>query len=139
MKSRKVAGGFLVLLEAGDEVLSSLSALVSKKKIPCGFIQGIGAIKNSELCYFDTKSKKYRVKKVKSTVEVLSLTGNISHLERKPFIHVHATVAGPGQKIMGGHLFKATVAVTLEIFIQVISRRLNRKYDPKIGFNFWDL
>jgi predicted DNA-binding protein with PD1-like motif len=139
MKSRKVAGGYLVRLEKGEQAIEALIAFIAKKKIPCGVLLGIGAIQNVELGYFDLKLNQYRTKKVRKTVEVVSLMGNISYVDKKPFVHAHITVAGPDQKLLGGHFFKGTVAVTLEIYIRVINRRLNRFHDPTMGINFWDL
>jgi len=139
MKARKIAGGYLVRLERGEEAVETLASFVARKKIPCGFLQGIGAVKNVELGYFDTKIGKYRKRRIRGTVEVISLTGNISYLDKKPFIHAHVALAGPDQKLMGGHLFSGSVAITLEIYIKVVSRRLNRILDSQVGFNFWDL
>jgi len=139
MKTRKIAGGYLVRLERGEEAVETLASFAAQRKIPCGFLQGIGAVKDIELGYFDTDIGQYRKRRIKKTVEVISLTGNISYLDKKPFIHAHIAVAGPDQKLLGGHFFSGTVAVTLEIYIKVVSKRLNRIHDPQVGFNFWDL
>ena len=139
MKSRRVASGYLVRLERGEEAIESLASFVAKKKIPCGTIQGIGAVKNVKLGYFDTRRRAYRTKRVKGICEVLGLSGNISYLDDKPYIHTHIILADASHKAVGGHFFEGTVAITLEIFIQVISKRLRRKFDREAGFNFWDL
>jgi len=139
MKSRKVPGGWLIRLGRGEEALATLTAFAVKNKIPCGFLQGIGAINSVELGYFDLRHKKYRRKKINRTVEVISLLGNISWVDKKPFVHAHITIAGPDQKLLGGHFFKGTVAVTLEIYLQVVRRKLKRYHDSEVGFNFWDL
>lgn len=139
MKSRRIAGGYLVRLERGEEAIASLKSFVSQKKIPCGVLQGIGAIENVKLGYFDLKAGRYHTKQIKKTVEVVSLIGNISYTDGQPFIHSHVAIAGTDHRLLGGHFFKGTVAVTLEIFIKVIKRRLNRYRDHELGFNFWDL
>jgi predicted DNA-binding protein with PD1-like motif len=139
MKYRKIAGGYLVRLDRGEEAMETLASFAAENKIPCGVLSGIGAVRNLELGYFDTRAGKYRRRQIRKTVEVVNLYGNISYLDKKPFIHIHMTVAGPDQKLLGGHFFRGTVAVTLEIHIRVIAKRLNRIHDPKIGFNFWDL
>ena len=126
-------------LDRGEEVVEVLTSFAIQKKIAAGVLQGIGAIKNVTLGYFDTTAGRYRKRRIAKTVEVISLTGNLSYFEGKPVIHAHVAVAGPDYRLLGGHLFSATVAVTLEIFIRVFPRRLNRKHDPAVGFNFWDL
>jgi predicted DNA-binding protein with PD1-like motif len=51
--------------------------------------------------------------------ELLSLEGNIFPLESdgEPIIHVHVMLGSPSGGVMGGHLFKATIFTTTEIFI----------------------
>lgn len=139
MKSRTVPGGYLLRLEKGEEALASLALFAGEHGIQCGFLQGIGAVNDLELGYFDTEAGDYRRRLIQETVEVVSLTGNVSLLDGKPFIHAHVAVAGPDQKLLGGHFFRGVVAVTLEIFIHVVPEQLTRKPDPDAGFNFWDL
>lgn len=139
MRSRAVAGGFLVRLDRGEEVIEALASFAARRKIDGGFLQGIGAVENAEIGYFDLARKKYRRRAITPVAEVVSLSGNISLLDGKPFIHAHIILAGPDQKVSGGHLFSATVAITLEIYVRVIRGRLVRKHDPKTGFNFWQL
>jgi len=139
MKSRRIADGFLVRLERGEEVIAELTAFAADKKIPWGFLQGIGAIREVTLGYFDTDTNRYRTKRIRETVEVVSLIGNISHLDNKPSIHAHIVVAGPEQRLLGGHFIEGTVAVTLEIIVTVISTRLVRTPDTKTGYALWDL
>jgi predicted DNA-binding protein with PD1-like motif len=138
MKSRKVAGGYVVRLDRGEEVMASLAAFVKKNDIPSGFLQGIGSIRDFELGYFDPDINEYSRRRFEPAVEVVSLTGNISWLDNKPFVHAHVAVAGPDQNPVGGHFFSGIVAVTLEIFVRVFAERLTRTKDPDIGFNRWD-
>ncbi len=58
-------------------------------------------------------------KEEKGPFELLSLEGNIfpSEGDRKPIIHVHVMLGSPSGSVMGGHLFKATIFTTTEIFI----------------------
>ena len=139
MKSREVAGGYMVRLDRGEEAIGSLTAFVKNTNIPCGFLQGIGSIREVELGYFDTRTNQYRRRRFPEAVEVVSLFGNITWLDNEPFVHAHAAIAGPDQNLLGGHLFSGTVAVTLEIFIRVIPDKLSRSRDPDLGFNRWDL
>jgi len=139
MQARKVAGGYLLRLERGEDVREALTAFVARQRIPCGVLQGIGAVKNVTLGYFDLRLKQYRTSRIAGTVEVVSLMGNIAYTEGAPYIHAHIVVAGPRHTVHGGHLFDATVAITLEVYLKVIRGRLNRINDPKMGFNFWDL
>jgi predicted DNA-binding protein with PD1-like motif len=55
----------------------------------------------------------------KGPFDLLSLEGNIfpSESDGEPIIHVHAMLGSPSGGVMGGHLFKATIFTTTEIFI----------------------
>lgn len=138
MKSRKVAGGYVVRLDRGEEAMASLAAFAKQNDIPCGFLQGIGSIREVELGYFDIHLNEYRHRHFHDAVEVVSLTGNISWLDKEPIVHAHVAIAGPDQNLFGGHFFSGIVAVTLEIFIQIVPDRLVRTRDPNPGFNRWD-
>lgn len=139
MIARKVAGGYLIRLEKGEETVSSLSSFIGRRRIGAGVIQGIGAIRNLRIGYFDAPRKSYRTTTIRKTVEVVSLSGNVSYLNGRPFVHLHVAVADDKHRLRGGHLFHGEVAVTLELYIRVFSRKLVRKPDPETGFNFWQL
>jgi uncharacterized protein len=139
MRSRAVAGGFLVRLDRGEEVIEAMTSFAARRKIGCGFLQGIGAVEKAEIGYFDLARKNYRRRALSPVAEVVGLSGNISLLNGQPFIHAHIILAGPDQKVLGGHLFAATVAITLELYVRVIRGRLVRKHDPKTGFNYWHI
>jgi hypothetical protein len=49
--------------------------------------------------------------------EVLSLSGNVSLKDGKPFVHIHTSLAGRDNRVIGGHLFSGIVCNTVELFI----------------------
>lgn len=136
MKSREVAGGLLVRLERGEDVIETLT---SERNIPGGIVSGIGAIRNVELGYFDTAVGDYRRRSISDIVELVNLAGNISHLNSRPFVHLHAAIADSDQRLLGGHLFAGVVAGTAELFTRIIDTRLDRVHDDQTGYNVWDL
>jgi len=138
---RAVKDGYLVRLEKGEKVLDSLTGFVKQQNIPAGFITGMGAFAEATLGIFEPEKKEYFKKEFRGDLEVGNLTGNISWLEDggEPFVHVHVTIADHSLCGCTGHLFEATVSVTLEIYIKVFKEKLIRKTDPEMGFNFWQL
>lgn len=139
MQYRKVETGYFLRLEKGEEVLSSIVQFAAKENIGSGAFFGLGAINNIELGYYDLKTRKYEKGKFAEDMEVGNITGNISHLDGKPFIHTHVTVSGKDLKAYTGHLFSAAVALTLEIFVFTASAKIERKMDAVIGLNLLDL
>lgn len=140
MQYRKVENGYLLRLEKGEEVISSLTRFVSDRKIPAGFITAMGAITNATIGIYDTDRKEYLKKTYAQDLEVGNLTANISYLEDgEPFVHAHVVLSDCSLNAFTGHLFEATVSVTLETYIQVFKKKLDRVEDPSMGFKFWQL
>ena len=139
MQFRKTQNGFIVRLMKGEEVLSSLSSFVEEQKIPGGFVFGLGAFRDVTLGYFDSARKEYVKNFFKEDMEFGSLTGSISYVEGKPFIHAHVVAGGPDAKAYFGHLFSATISATGEFFIIPSDTTVERKADPETGLNLLDL
>jgi predicted DNA-binding protein with PD1-like motif len=117
MKSRKIDDGWLLRLEKGDEVVA-----------------------DATIGIFDREKKEYFKKTFEDDLEVGNLTANVSYLDDgEPFVHCHITLSDSSLKAFTGHLFKATVTITLEVYIRVFSEKLERKEDPMMGFKFWQL
>ncbi|UCD95499.1 MAG: DNA-binding protein [Candidatus Zixiibacteriota bacterium] len=141
MKFRQVKDGYLVRLEKGEEVIASLAEFARGNEIPSGFITGMGAVTNATLGLYDIETKKYTKKTFKDDLELGNLTGNISwmHDTGEPFVHAHVTVSDCSLNAFTGHLFEATVLVTLEVYVKVFKEKLIREEDPEAGFSFWQL
>jgi len=136
---KKIPNGYVVRLEVGEEVVTSLSDFAEKEKIPGGFLFGLGAIKDAALGYFDVEKKEYVKKTFNQEYEISSLVGNIYYFEGKPAVHAHVTLSGKDFGVVGGHLFSAVVTGTGEFFIYLSGDLLERKKDHKAGLNLLDL
>lgn len=134
MKAKKLSkNSFLVKLEDGEEIISTLKAFCKNAKIESGFFEGIGAIKEIEIWYFEPKKKKYFSKKLKGNYEVCSLNGNIATLNKKILFHCHIVVADKKFNCFGGHLKRAIVSPILEIKIERSSKKIKRAIDKKLN------
>ncbi|MEK7098270.1 MAG: hypothetical protein AAB908_00040, partial [Patescibacteria group bacterium] len=60
-----------------------------------------------------------------------------------PFVHCHAVLSGiaPGTENhpIGGHVFEAKVAVTLEVHLVAFNENVMRELDNDIGLKLLDL
>ncbi len=139
MEYRHVENGFLIRLEKDDKIIENLNEFARLQKIPSGFVYGIGAIKEAELGYFDLSEKTYRRKEFTGEYELVSLKGNLSYLQDEPVYHIHVAMAGPDFQLVGGHLFEARVAVTVEIHFLVNNDMVERQFDSETGLNLLDL
>ncbi len=139
MRYEKVNGGYLVRLELGEEVLTSLCDFIAKKRIGGGAVTGIGAVENVTLGYFDRNKVKYLEKKFPGVYELVNLTGNIAYVEGKPFVHAHVVISDRRMTPYAGHLFSGTIAVTGEFFISVAGKKFTRKQDSRFTLKLLDI
>jgi uncharacterized protein len=135
MKSIKVNDGYLVRCDIGDEIISSLKDFAAQNKIYSGTIIGIGSIKDPELGYYDIEKKEYIRRQFEGDYELLSLAGNFARLGDEIVLHGHVSLSDAQFRVIGGHLFKANVAVTTEFYIRPGGIELNRGHDDQTGLN----
>lgn len=76
-----------------------------------------GVVPNSELPFGQDK---ITVIKKTGPFEVLSLEGNILPMEDKMILHLHVLLGTDDGNVIGGHLDRATVYTTLELFLAEI-------------------
>lgn len=133
------AGGlrtFAVILESGDEAMSSLDAFAREEELTGAQITAIGAFENAVLAYFDWPTKQYEEIPVDEQVEVASLVGDIGVDEDgKPALHIHIVLGRRDGRAVAGHLLRARVRPTLEVLIVETPRHLTRRRDNDSGLN----
>lgn len=145
MLAREVTPGtqYMVRLVRDEDVLLTLAAFCKERGIAHGVFSAIGAIKNSRVGYYDLAKKEYGNKEYLDAMEVASMTGNVALVDGEPFIHCHVVLSGiaPGShnQPIGGHLFEATVAVTLEVHFTSFTEPVTRSFDDEIGLKLLDL
>lgn len=139
MKWRKTEKGYILRLEEGDEVISSLSQLARQQGIKGGTFWGLGAVEESVIGYYDSEAKKYEKKSIPQSQELVGLQGTISWLEGEPFVHAHAVLAGDDFRAYGGHLFSAKVSATVELWVHILKEELKRFHEPHQKMNLLEI
>ncbi|HKQ03621.1 MAG TPA: DUF296 domain-containing protein [Blastocatellia bacterium] len=136
MKIRRNETGFLVVLDAGDEMIASLRKLAEAERIGEASFTAIGAVRDVVLGYIALETKSYLRRELgPDSMELVSAIGNLARLDGEPVVHCHATVGDREMRVYGGHLFQAVVSVTVEIFLRVYDGEISRRYDPASGAN----
>jgi hypothetical protein len=137
MRSKQVAENpktFVVILDTGDEVLSSLKSVAQTEQLAGSSFKAIGALSDVELGWFNWETKKYQTAiKLKEQVELLSLLGDIALKDGEPQIHAHLVIGRQDGSAHGGHLLSATVRPTCEIVITENPKHLQKQIDPESG------
>ena len=137
MNLNKDKNKYFISLDKGEYVNQSLLEISNKEKIKSGWIDGVGAIYDIEVGYFDVEQKDYVRKKFLGDYELLSLSGNISIKEGSRFIHTHITFSDIEFNVFGGHLFDAKIAAAGEFLIDSCDFGIKRKYNTNLGLHLW--
>ncbi len=138
MKAKKIEGSsWLIRINRGEKILTSLTQFCLEKKIFGGFFYGIGACSQVELAHYNVGLKKYSTKKFNQPLEMINLNGNIA-LTNELVIHTHAIFSDNKMNTIGGHLVEATVSGTAEIYL-ITTKTLKKKLDTKTGLKIFDL
>ena len=117
-----------VRLDDGEDFFDGLTKALKEQGVQAGVIIGaIGMLRNFEIGWFNTSTMQYEKEFISQPHELTSVQGNISKKDGEIFIHAHITLAGASRTIVGGHLFKAEVCNTAEIFVEKLDINLVRK------------
>lgn len=137
MRAKALDGGtgrtWALILDKGDEVVSSLLAFATQQQLTAARFTAIGAFREATLGYFDWASKRYEKISVHEQVEVLSLVGDVALEGDKPKIHAHVVLGKRDGSAHGGHLLEAHVRPTLEVMLTESPAHLRRMFDPESG------
>lgn len=135
MDYRKFGSQYLVRLDKGEEVVSSLKKLCETEQIFLGSIGGIGAAKKVEIGLFDPETKQYRSQTLEGVFEITALTGNITRKEEDAYLHLHINFSDAANQVRGGHLVKCVISATAEIFVTAMEGTAGRVLSEEIGLN----
>jgi predicted DNA-binding protein with PD1-like motif len=125
---------YVLVLEYGDEVASSVERFAVERGLSAAQITGIGAFSDALLGFFDWEKKDYRKIPVREQVEVVSLVGDVAQgPDGKPTLHLHVVVSRSDGMAMGGHLLEAHVRPTLEVVLTESPKHLHKRKDPQSG------
>jgi len=132
MEHRHEGRRVVVRLDRGEEVIAGLTALCSDHGYGGASLTGIGAVEDAELGYYHLPTYSYETRRERGICEVLSMVGNVALVEGEPFVHVHVVLGRRDLSTLGGHLVSATVAVTVEVYLDVLEGPMERKLDSEV-------
>ena len=135
MKIKKSGNCYIVRLQKGEEILTSLRDAFTQVKLKGAFFFGLGVGENLVLGYFDASQQTYFKKLFAGEYEFTSLAGNIALAGREVVVHCHVTVTDREFHAFGGHLVQGTVPATCEIMMLPLPEVQSRKLDTTTGLN----
>ena len=137
MRYKQFGNTYLVRIDLGEEIIEQLKKLCVAEKVRLGRVEAIGATDQAVIGVYDLETKAYHPEKINEFMEITSLNGNITAMDGKPYIHLHATLADQRHTIHGGHVLEMRVGATCEMFITVFDGEVSRKQDKELGINLW--
>lgn len=135
MHWREIEQGYVIRLVKDEKVMESLSRFAEEQRISSGWLNGLGAFKNSRLGFYHLPQKRYDERTFQDEMELVNLVGNVSWLDGKPALHCHVTLGDTEFRAIAGHLFEAEVAVTVEVRLWASSAKIHRQFDESVGLN----
>jgi predicted DNA-binding protein with PD1-like motif len=139
MRYVKMGEAFLVRLETGEEIVETIAEFARALSIDAAEVSGIGSAYEVVLGYFDRQARAYERHPVGEEVEIVSLLGNVSLKEGRPFPHVHVTVSGRDYHARAGHLFEGRTAATCELVVRPLPGYAQRTRDEATGLFLLDV
>ena len=119
-------GRFVLRLDPGDDLISSLAEMADAEDIHAGHITGLGSVEKITLGFLDPEAQEYVRRRFEEPMEVAQMTGTISVEGDRHFVHLHAVVAPRELLAYGGHVHDATVGVVMELFVTSLPGTLAR-------------
>ena len=120
MEFSRIGNDIFVRIDPDEEIHESIQRLSEYGIVNASITSGIGRIKNTEIGYLDSEGT-YHKKMYEKPMELLSTQGNLAPVPNGPFTHIHVVASEDNHTVSGGHLFTATVAVTAEIHLRILS------------------
>lgn len=133
MQYQRFGDRYQIRLESGEPIVESLTRLAAREEIGYAAVSGLGAVRRATLAYFNVHTRQYETHELIEQLEVVSLTGNISQRDGRPFLHVHAALGRRDLSMIGGHLMEAVAHSTLEAWMQREEALVHRLPDDETG------
>ena len=128
---------FLLRVPEGEDLLEFVNRFAGKKEIKTAIVKGIGSLRNPVVGYYSEEIKNYKRIELLGTFEMLTLLGNVSLKDGKPFAHLHVTLGNASGDVFGGHLMKGEVFVA-ELYVQELLGEPLVRRDRGNNLSLWD-
>lgn len=133
MKYFVLGSAYVIRLDAGEKIVETVRGLCERDGIGGGFFNGLGAVGQAEIGHFDPETDEYGWTVLSGPYEIVSLYGNITTVDGKPFVHAHIALGDNTFAVRGGHLKEAVVSVTCEVTLTRFRDDIGRRKDEGTG------
>lgn len=122
MYHSRVAGGILLRLDQGEELIRSLVSLAKGYDHDFYVIaSGVGMIEGLRLGFFCINDADYDVQRISGALDLSSVSGNLALREGEWWPHVHIVANKPDFSTVSGHVIEAKAHITMELLLLAAS------------------
>ena len=137
MEFQKFDDTYVIRIDRGEEVMSTLAGLCEKEGIRLASVEAIGAVDRAVVGLYDVGEKVYHKKEFREPLEIASLLGTVTEKDAKPYLHLHATLCDARMQTHGGHVNELHISATCEMVLRLIPGEVDRKLDDVTGLNLF--
>jgi len=137
MEYRRFNNKIVARIDKGEEILDKIKEIALKENIKLANVNALGATNNFTVGVYNIDEKKYYSNSFTGNFEIVSLTGSINTMNNEFYTHIHMSCGDSEGKVFGGHLNKAIVSATCEMFIDIIDGNVDRFKDEETGLNLF--
>ena len=128
----------VIRLDPGEDIATALTEVCRRWHIGAATVSGIGAVDSLTVGVFDLAERAYRQFDYTGNHEINALVGNVTTKDGEPYVHLHITCTDLDGRVVGGHLLRSRVSLTVEMVLCLIEGRIERTFDPELGINRMD-
>ena len=126
-------------IDPGEEIHEQLEKIALREGIRLAEVSALGAVDDFTVGVYKVAEKQYYANSFQGPFEIVSLTGTISTKDGAYYAHLHMSAGNEKGEVFGGHLNRARVSATCEMVISVIDGTVERRFDPEIGLNLFEM
>ena len=137
MEYRRFKDTYVVRIDRGEEIVEKVKELALKEGIRLANVNALGAVDDFTVGVYNVDEKQYHANHFEGPFEIVSLTGSINTMNGEFYSHLHMSCGDGTGAVFGGHLNRAVISATCEMFIRVIDGEVDRFHDEETGLNLF--
>ena len=122
-------------LSRGASLVDEVLMIAALERVRTAQVAAIGGVDRLTLAYFNREKKNYEEHVYDEYLEVVSMLGDITLKDGKPFLHIHGTFGKRDMSVVAGHVVSASVFPLLEVVITPTKNTALGRFDDDVGVN----
>src|SRR5687767_4694008 len=122
----------MVVLDPGDELIRSLTALARQEDIDGATVSGAGRVRELDLGVYDPLAADHNRKCFQDHFELCALRGSPVLRDGEPFPHLHGVFSCTDFSVVARQIFEAVCAETIEVAVYTLPTPLFPKLESRV-------